>query len=40
MPAELAAKVKAKSKRNAIFRRWEFWALASTALVGATLARG
>jgi len=39
MPKELVPRMKAKAKRNRIFRRWWFWALASTALVGCALAR-
>lgn len=32
--------MKEKAKRSAIFRRWWFWSVAATALVGASLACG
>ena len=40
MPKELIPRMKAKAKRSAVFRRWWFWSIVSTALVGAALVRG
>ena len=40
MPLELVPAMKAKSKRSAVLRRWWFWSIAATCLVGVALARG
>jgi hypothetical protein len=39
MPEELVVLMKAKSRRNRFLRRWWFWALSSTVLVGCALTR-
>jgi hypothetical protein len=39
MPRDLVNDMKAKSKRNQIFRRWWFWSLTAAVLVGWTVVR-